>query len=332
MYNDFRIDSDIIDSLNESLNGIDTSMNDIMQTCGSSFSALSQIPGFDSAISEIKNQLGEVTSEVSNIKGSVRQQAAEVFDLDIGIAKIAEQIEIPTDFEATDSIAVNYYQTNALKKKDGKSVNEGNAAEASSLEDINGEKTGLTNIYGDHTQLQEYDATSAVSRENAFQNISGNQTEKQDYDATSAVSKESAFQNISGNETQAQEYDERSSVSKESAFQNISGNETQAQEYDANTSINNQNLSSMNVNQTTNFQKTIDENMNYSNINGATTLVSSKENVKRDETKESSAIGLGLGAAAAGLGIAASMIEKNKEDKEKEDKEKEETQENKEEA
>ena len=151
MSSEFRIDSDVIDALSATLNELSSGLSDTMGECSGRMSSLAKIPGFDSALGEINKQLGEVSNEVMTIGGSISRKTAEIIDHDIQTSKIADQIEVPKGFLANNSITTNYFKNSSLGKTDGTSVNQGaKDTTKQNLEDIEGTKQGLTNIYNEN--------------------------------------------------------------------------------------------------------------------------------------------------------------------------------------
>lgn len=246
------------DELATATSGFDRCASDIGSTgegVPGAFSSATSVGLLNKSVSQITQQITAIASSLSNVSGIVKKHSAQMFEYDRTMAKMAEDIEIPQDFLANNSMEVNEYNVTLLGKIDGKSVNRGSEAkEFNEIDDSTVAAEGLVNIKKDDTQKQEYDSSSIIGK-SVLGNISGNQTQAQNYDDSSSVSRGN-MENINKNQTEQQTYDDSSIVNK-SNLSNISGDQTKEQTYDASSSVNKSNLANISGNQTE--QQRLDE-------------------------------------------------------------------------
>ncbi len=219
------------------------------------FAPATNVGLMNNQVKTISKQMGAISNSMSSIQNIVSKHGGQMFDFDKSMAKKVDDIEIPTDFLANNSIEVNQYNRFLLGKIDGRTVNEGESSkefEEIQEYDVSGEN--LTNISGNVTELQNYDSSSVIGR-SVLGKIDGDVTKLQHYDDGSSVQK-SNMVNISGDSTTAQEYDASSNVQK-SNMVNISGDSTTAQEYDASSNVQKSAMNDINHNQTE--QQSLDE-------------------------------------------------------------------------
>ncbi len=246
----------------ESILGGATQTSRMSSDVDSAFAALasdfqglgSLIPG---VVGQIKKQSAGISRQLASYSNEVKTNVNAGIEYDSKIASLAEDIDIPLDFTANNSMDTNKYNAVFLHKGDGKSVNEGNETKkvneiddstvaAQGIFDMRGEtakeekyddttiigKSVLGNISGDQTKAQTYDDSTSVGN-TKLGNIAGDQTQKQDYDASSNLTNKS-LGNISGDQTQKQDYNVNSNLTNKS-LGNISGDQTQKQTYDDST-------------------------------------------------------------------------------------------------
>ena len=186
-------------------------------------------------VGTVSKQMHAISSSMSNIQSIVNKHSNQMFEFDSTMAKKANDIEIPTDFLANNSIEVNQYNRFLLGKIDGRSVNEGEKAqEFNEIDEYKISAENLTNISGNVTELQNYDSSSVIGR-SILGKIDGDVTQLQNYDDSSQVQKDRIV-NISGDVTQEQEYDSSSNIQK-GAMQDIRGQDSQKLEVDESTVI-----------------------------------------------------------------------------------------------
>jgi hypothetical protein len=170
------------------------SSNNVSQTgggIGSKFAGAVDAGLLGDSVSKVSSQMAAISTSISNVQNIVKKHSNQMFSFDRSMASKIEEIQIPTDLMANDSSEINTYTQTLLGKIDGQSVNNGQASTAFKEIDesvVQGE--ALTDIHGDQTQQQTYDASSGIGGQQAMRNISGDQTQQQNYDATSVVNKE----------------------------------------------------------------------------------------------------------------------------------------------
>ena len=205
------------------------------------------------SIGAITNQLSMISASISNVQGIMTKHSNEMFTYDRTMAKMAEEIEIPTDFLANDSAEVNQYARTLLGKIDGTSVNEGQTAkEFKEIDESTVSAEGLRNITGQDAKEEVYDDSSVVGK-SILGNITSGDTVQQTYDDSVSV-QGSALADINNNQTEQQTYDDSVSV-QGSKLSNISGNQTEQKEYDESTVIGKSILGQVNSNNATKQQE-----------------------------------------------------------------------------
>ena len=221
-----------------------TDLGNIGASMPSKFSGAINSGMMGNTVGAISKEMNLISASLANMKTIVNRHSNQMFSYDREMAKMASEIEIPTDFLENNSMEVNTYNRTLLGKIDGKSVNEGQAATVfNEIADSDVTSKGLTDISGDQTKEQKYDETSVVNR-SVLANLVKDETQESKYDDGSSVQGQS-MSNISGDQTQEQTYDESSSVQGQS-MSNISGDQTQEQTYDSSSSVQGGSMSNIN--------------------------------------------------------------------------------------
>ena len=176
-------------------------------------SASSGVPGkfsgatnsnmMNKSVGEVTKQLNLIGTSISGVQGIISKHSSEMFGYDRIMAKLADDIEIPTDFLANNSMEINTFNRSLLEKTDGTSVNEGQADHGfRDIDDSTISAEGLHDMGDDQTKEQKYDESSVIGK-SILGNISNEGSQEQEYDDDSAVQK-GVISDISGNTTQEQ--------------------------------------------------------------------------------------------------------------------------------
>ena len=210
---------------------------------GSGFTGMRDAGFFSNGLKEMSKQLGAISKTVGNVGKSMSKQTSGMLELDAALAKKASEIEIPQDFVANNSMAMNEYNKSLLEKLDGKSVNEGAATteKPAEVEDsimkgklqldditsaalgqqalqdnLEGSKQQLDNInHAGGEEMQNVDDTRTFDKEQLSNINNGAGTDKQQIDGSTTVNKEQNFVNINANgATQKTEMTDAFSTSK----------------------------------------------------------------------------------------------------------------------
>lgn len=226
-----------------------TEMGDQASAIPSKFSGAVSSGLMGESVSAITKEISALSDSIASMSTIITKHSSQMFEFDRATAQMADEIEIPTDFVANNSMEVNEYTRVLLGKIDGKSVNEGTASIAfNEIDDSTVAAQKLKDITGTTSVEEKYDDRTSIVGESKLGNISGEQAQTQTYDATVSVERTS-MGNINSNvQTQQQALDE-STILGESRLGNINGNNsTQQQNLDTSTTIAAANLNSVNNN------------------------------------------------------------------------------------
>lgn len=194
-----------------------TKLNDTAQGITSSFSPAVN-SGLIKNLGQLTNQVGSISTSVSNMNGSMKQQANEMFHYDDRLAKEADALEIPTDFLKENSTKVNQFNQALVDKMDGKSVNLAEGAKEVSIEDAvtleTSTKEGLFDLSGNTTKEEAYNEKKGA--QTALGNISKNSDlSDKDYNSKSGV-KEGSLRDITGNQNvKEEEYTNKTGIKQD---------------------------------------------------------------------------------------------------------------------
>ena len=117
------------DEMNDAVSGYNhlaARLGQARSSVSSGYTGMRDAGFFSNGLKEIGKQLGAISKTVGNVGKSISNQTRGMLELDAALATKASEIEIPNDFVANNSMALNEYNKSLLEKLDGKSVNEGN--------------------------------------------------------------------------------------------------------------------------------------------------------------------------------------------------------------
>ena len=178
------------------------------------------------------------------------KHSGEMFDYDRKIALDIENMVIPQDFVANNSIEINTYNTVVLSKLDGKAVTEGHAAEKA-----------------------EYDDETIVAAEKLADINKNKDVSKKDYNDTTIVGR-SVLADISNGQVEGKTYNDSTSVGN-TKLKNMTGEDAQKQEINNVTNVNNQSLADINNGEVVN------QNFDESTIVGKSVLADIGNNANK---------------------------------------------------
>ena len=235
-----------------------TGVGDVGAGIPSKFSGAVNSGLMGKSVSAISKEMSLISSSISNMRNIVKKHSNEMFTYDRTMAKIANDIDIPTDFLAENAMKVNEFNTSLLGKIDGRSVNEGEQAkEFKEIDDNTVSAEALKDISGNVTEQQDYDASSVIGK-SVLGNIVKEETEEKEYDDSSSV-QTGALSDISSEATQKQELDESTVLGKSILGSVNTASDTDKKEYDANVSVAATNLTGMDATPKAASAKTEDE-------------------------------------------------------------------------
>ena len=237
------INPDEMNSAVSSYNQLASRVGEAKGSVSSGFTGMRDAGFFSNGLKEISKQLGAISKTLGNVGKSISNQTSGMLELDAALAQKASEIEIPQDFVANNSMALNEYNKSLLEKLDGKSVNEGKDTtdkpeevgesvmggmleltditkaplEQQELKDnLEGNKQGLDNINkAGGTDMQNVDDSKSFAKEQLTNINNGGGTAKQEVDSSTVVNKEELV-NINTNSTlQKQELNDAINTSKQ---------------------------------------------------------------------------------------------------------------------
>lgn len=186
--NAFKAFEQVINKLDQTTQGITSSFSPAVSS------------GLITNLDKLSNQMGSLGSSISGMNQALQKQSNEMFSFDSALAKEADAIEIPTDFLNENSTKVNNFNQAILNKIDGKSVNLGQGAKPTEIDEAvvleTQTKEGLVNLSGATTKEEEYNKKQGVQAGLGDITRQSDLTEK-DYKQKSGT-KEGNLQDITG--------------------------------------------------------------------------------------------------------------------------------------
>ncbi len=163
-----------------------------------------------------------ITDLISGTNKIVKEHTSGMLDFDKKLAQKANEIEVPQNFLAENSLKVSEYNYSLLEKLDGKSVNKGEAQkEAKDIDESVVTAEGLVNIKKKDTEEQKLDESTVIGK-SVLGNIVKDETVAQEYDGTSSVQAKVLGDVNNGNVQVEQKIDESTVIGK-SVLGNING-------------------------------------------------------------------------------------------------------------
>lgn len=179
MSNIFSINNEEMDNTIIGYNKICTDTDSTLDSIPSKFQSITKTGLFSSGLSTITKQLSKVSSSVSNLKKIIRKQSDKTYEMELSLAKEADQIEIPQNFVKNDAKRYSTIEDIVLNKNDGKSINEGQETEKTNeIRDNNIVKENLTNIVKEDTEIINEEFNSNVENTKMKNINNGNETEQ----------------------------------------------------------------------------------------------------------------------------------------------------------
>lgn len=173
MNNDFIVEDIEFENTVSRLNRVSLDSLDEVEEIPKKFSSLRNTGLFGNGIDKINRQLNAVTQATINVKNKVNKHKNEIFMLENSMASKARELDVPLDFVKKDSRKYNSIDDIYLEKKDGRSVNDGNASvDVSELDDYTGTLQNLANI-SSNLELREekLDEKTVITEQQKLGNI-----------------------------------------------------------------------------------------------------------------------------------------------------------------
>ena len=218
------------DSMNNTISGLNRCYTDAESTgkdIPKNFAGVSKSGLFDMGVDTIQKQVGNITNSLFNVKNIVNKHSNEMFNMDVGMARAAQNIEIPQDFVTNETSQINTYNRFLLEKIDGRAVTDGQT-----LNDI-----------------APVTSASGIASQEALGNINNNvATEQEKLDTNTGVIAQSLGGIDNANVTAEQKLNEATKIVSE-ALGNINKNQpTNEQVLDSSTVVTSQVLTDISNN------------------------------------------------------------------------------------
>lgn len=156
----------------------------------------------------------KISDLIGGINKIVKQHTSDMLEYENTLAKKADDIEIPKDFLAENSLKVNEYNYSLVQKLDGKAVTEGKAqGEAKDIDESVVAAEGLVDITKQDTQEQKLDESTVIGK-SVLGNIVKDETKAQELDGTSSVQAKSLGDVNNGNNQVEQKIDESTVIGR----------------------------------------------------------------------------------------------------------------------
>ncbi len=152
-----KINSYVMDDVSSYTSMTKNNIEGCGDTCERNFAVMKSGTLFNNGINKINKQFQDLTSRLNYLNNTFKSQTEDFFNLEKTLNDEAMQLEIPTDFETTDSAAAKEFKELNLSKHDGRSVNEGKALFDNTTEFDSSvkEMQSLNNITNDFESSEE---------------------------------------------------------------------------------------------------------------------------------------------------------------------------------
>ena len=118
----FRIDEAKMFDAADQCNGISNEMVGAYDNMGGSFTGMKSAGMFTNGFNDIQGQVGSLASSIGQVSKMVNEHTNEIRGVDEQGVKEVEQILVPQDFVANNSMQINEFNKSILEKIDGKHV------------------------------------------------------------------------------------------------------------------------------------------------------------------------------------------------------------------
>lgn len=126
MSKDFlKINSYVMDDVSGLLSRDRSDFESTGDKCERDFAVMKNGTLFNTGIKKINAQFDDLVARLNYMNNSINKNTNEFFELEKQLNSEAMQIEIPLDFETTDSVTGKTFESVTLNKHDGRSVNDG---------------------------------------------------------------------------------------------------------------------------------------------------------------------------------------------------------------
>lgn len=129
-------------SMNELSNDLESGKTELSTSC----QIFNTTGLFLNGIKKISDQFSKLSTIALEIGRTARQKSESMFDKEMMLYHLAEDIEIPKDLSLVDTIESSSYQTVSLKKEDGKKVDSSASFGVADVDDARVNKVNLSNI------------------------------------------------------------------------------------------------------------------------------------------------------------------------------------------
>lgn len=233
----FRIDEAKMFDAADQCNGISNEMVGAYDNMGGSFTGMKSAGMFTNGFNDIQGQVGSLASSIGQVSKMVNEHTNEIRGVDEQGVKEVEQILVPQDFVANNSMQINEFNKSILEKIDGKHV-DSSAAEGQVEgvgESIVDKVQTLDDVTKGATVAQTYDDRVDVTKEQNLNNISNpNGTDEQKIDENTSLAGKERLANIDNKEGLNEQKLDDSTIIQNVNLGNISNqNQLGKQEVDA---------------------------------------------------------------------------------------------------
>ncbi len=214
----FRIEEAKMYDAADQCNSISNGMGGAYDDMGGSFTGMKTAGMFAQGFSDIQGQIGSLGTSIGQVSKMVNEHTDTIRGLDEQGVKEVEQILVPQDFVANNSMQINEFNKSLLEKIDGKHV-DSSAAEGQ----VEGVADSIVNkiqtfddVTKEATQAQTYDERVSIDAKQELDNISNpNGTEDQHIDESTKIAGQEDLVNINNGEgLTEQKIDERTIINE----------------------------------------------------------------------------------------------------------------------
>ena len=221
----FRIEEAKMYDAADQCSGISNGMGGAYDNMGGSFIGMKSAGMFTQGFADIQGQIGSLGTSIGQVSKMVNEHTDSIRGLDEQGVKEVEQILVPQDFVANNSMQINEFNKSILEKIDGKHV-DSNAAEGQVEgvgESIVKKVQTLDDVTTAATQKQNYDERVSISKEQELANISNpNGTDEQHINESTNIAGQEKLANINNGEGLANQKIDESTVLRSVGLGNIS--------------------------------------------------------------------------------------------------------------
>ncbi len=197
--NRFRMEEANMFDAADQWNAVSHELVNTHDTSKGSFTGMKSSGMFAQGFSDIEGQVGSIANSIGQVSKMVNEHTNTIRGIDEQGVKEVEQIEVPQDFVANNSMQINEFNQSILEKLDGKHVNsKDETLPVEEIADSTVERVNnLDDITKGATNEQVYDDRVGIAEQQKLANIDNpDGLDEQKLDASSSINEQVQLANI----------------------------------------------------------------------------------------------------------------------------------------